>query len=246
MVTGTEPVNTQTKPQSEPSVKPQTSEPSNVVTQPSQVDKDSYTREEVEKIKAEAVSKAEAAVQAAKDKELRKLKREAETASALTSRLEQLEKQIATQEAEKERLELEAANSDPQLATNVRRLQQIRKEIKDNETRKAELAAEIEEHEDVLNEIKRFNKGKEAKDLADEFGIPVDAILEVHVDTPEQMRKVAESLANALKKLKVSPENKTEDNNNPSLPRPGTPSPTTGSRSQEEQLKQMYPTMFPK
>ena len=182
-------------------------EPSKPGTEPSAEPKESYTREEVDKLLR--------ASQGEKDRKIADLSGQVGRLQAVETDHKALSARMQQIEDERRKAELDAAQGDADAIDRVKRLHALEDDARKLEQRKQEVEGWLVEHEAELERANELGKRETAEGLAKEFSLTAEAILSFEAETPEGMRKVAEKLA------KVGPA--TPGHPMPDNPAHGTP-----------------------
>jgi len=153
--------------------------------------KTSYTRPEVDELLR--------ASQGEKDRKVTLLEKQVANLQRVETDYKALSEKAKQVDAAKRQAELEAAEGDPDAKDRVTKLHQMQDTIQELEGRQKEVEGWLAEHEAELERANEIGKKEIAGELATEFGVSAEAILEFDADTPDAMRKVAEKLAKVVK-----------------------------------------------
>jgi len=198
-------------PKSEPQGKVEEPQKTEVVPEPSKTEPEpsakpeTFTREDVDKLLR--------ASQGTKDKEIAALTKQVGTIAGLEEGLKTANAALGAIQQERDAQELAAAESDPDLLAQVKKRQALTAQIREDAARKAVQDAEIRDNDALLVAVNEAKHLEHAKALAKEFGLPEETILGFGAETPEELRKMTESVSKVLKGQ--SPDGK--------LPRPENP-----------------------
>ena len=204
----------------------------------SSVEKLSPSEQEQQTFTAEEVAKRHSTL----DKRISELTKEVGrsklTFEALKTENQQLRDSLAQREKDEYDKLLEDAGGDPKLQAMLRKEQGIKAKEIELRQKEAELASREEEHKELLETASEVRRREIANKLAAEHGVSADVLLEFGDKTPEAMETTAKRLAKAM-----GPKKPEADGKPPMRPYSGAGSGAGGELSEEERLKQRYPTM---
>jgi chromosome segregation ATPase len=174
------------------------------------------------------------------DKEIDKLTKQLGKTTVATTELQALRTTIKKLQEEKDELELSTANDNPDLQAIIKKRRELNEREQTLSDRETDIDARIAEFEADIEHANEIGKKEVASELAVEFKVDAETILQFPSDTPEQMRDIAKKLANIAK-----------GTGTPALVGTGVKPESglgggAGGVSEEDHLKRRYPSMFPK
>jgi len=147
-----------------------------------------YTQEDVDKAMAERHS--------ALDKEIARLKKQVEQGNLTARQLQDAQAELARIQKEEEEREYEDVKSDPDRLALFKQKQDLAKTaagLADRENNLRQQETEMKELIDAGYKVKRIEAAQEI--VKDFPGVEASALLEANLETPEQMRVFAKTLA---------------------------------------------------